>query len=396
VPGSVGVVSLGAAASTSDEGGGALALAGYEYVAPAFNFVARGTWANRDFRTPGDDALRPLQRLVFAGAGLNFGSRGTVGIAWADQQFRGFAGNSTTTLSYAVTLAPRWFLNASVSRTQGSVGQTAVFASLLYSFDGQTFAGADVASTRSGGSTSTALGATLQRSLPIGEGYGYRLRATTDEQYVAGGVYAGPYGRYSAEVARQFGQTAARGNVAGGVGTIGGSAFASRPIVDSFALVQVDGVPGVRVTQNGNFAGSTDDNGRLVITQLSPYMATRVTIDDRDLPIEVTLPARERQVAPYFRSGAIVDFAARRLANALVEVRLPDGTALPAGSLVQREGGKSSYPVGDGGLVFIDDFVGAAPYVAQWSGGRCRFVVDAPQADVMPRYGPVVCAMIAP
>lgn len=398
VPGKAGVVTLGGAGSAGDAGGGALGIAGYEYIAPSYNFVARGSWASARFRVPGDDPGRALQRMMLVGGGYNFGSAGSLGIAWAEQAYRSVPVTSTTTVSYSVSLAPRLFFNASAARSTGATSQTTVVASLMITLDGQTFAGADVTSSRANGATRTTGGATVQRSLPIGEGYGYRVRATTDDQYIAGGVYAGPYGRYSAEVASQDGVTAARGNIAGGVGIIGGTAFASRPIVDSFALVRVDATPGVRVTQNGNFAGRTDERGDLVITQLAPYIATRVTIDDRDLPIDLTIATRERQVAPFFRSGAIVDFNARKLANALVEVRLPGGAPLPTGAIVTREGGSQAYPVGDGGEVFIPDLEYGVPYQARWNGSRCRFAVTAPQAgtEPMPRYGPLGCEALAP
>lgn len=393
VPNSVGIVTLGAAGSTGKAGGGTLGIAGYQYQGPRLNFNVRSTWASAGFRTPGDDQTNPLQRVTFAGFGYNFGVAGTVGVAWADQRYRGLPDSSNGTVSYSTTVAPRTFLNLSVSRTLGGAAQTGAFLSLVYALDDKVSLGADVSTTRAGGSTQTVGGATVQRSLPIGEGYGYRLRATTDQQYFAGGVYAGPYGRYSLDVASQDGVTAARGTIAGGIGTLGGVAFASRPIVDSFALIRVDEVPGVHVYQNGNLAGRTDRAGNVVITQLYPYSANRITINDRDVPIEITLDTRERLIAPYYRSGVVVDFGARRVRNALVEVRLPDGRPLPTGAEVRRRDGGVAYPVGEGGEVFIADFARGVPYVARWNGSRCRFAVEpgAETAEPIPRLGPVPC-----
>ncbi|MFO1325708.1 MAG: fimbria/pilus outer membrane usher protein [Burkholderiales bacterium] len=393
VPNSVGIVTLGAAGSTGKAGGGALGVAGYQYQGPRLNFNVRSTWASPGFRTPGDDSTNPLQRITFAGVGYNFGVAGTIGVAWADQQYRGLPNASNGTVSYATTVAPRTFLNFSVSRSLGGTAQTGAFLSLVYALDDKVSLGADVSTTRSGGSTQTVGGAAVQRSLPIGEGYGYRLRATTDQQYFAGGVYAGPYGRYSVDVASMDGATAARGSVAGGIGVLGGVAFASRPIVDSFALIRVDEVPGVHVYQNGNLAGRTDQAGNVVITQLYPYAANRITINDRDVPISITLDSRERLIAPYYRSGVVVDFGARRVLNALVEVRLPDGSPLPTGAEVRRRDGGVFYPVGEGGEVFISDLAQGTPYDARWNGSRCEFVVEAGAAtnEPIPRLGPISC-----
>lgn len=396
IPNSVGIVTLGAAGSTGKAGGGALGLAGYQYQGPRFNLTVRSTWASSGFRTPGDDPANPLQRITFAGAGYNFGRAGTVGVAWADQRYRGLPDSSNGTVSYSTTVAPRTFLNLSVSRNVGGTAQTGAFLSLVYALDDKVSLGADVSTTRAAGSTETVGGVTAQRSLPIGEGYGYRLRATTDQQYFAGGVYAGPYGRYSLDVASQDGATAARGTIAGGIGVLGGVAFASRPIVDSFALIRVDDVPGVHVYQNGNLAGRTDRSGNVVLTQLYPYAANRITINDRDVPIAITLDARERLIAPYYRSGVVVDFGARRVLNALVEVRLPDGRPLPTGAEVRRRDGDVAYPVGEGGEVFISDLARGAPYEVRWNGDRCRFTVDAgvDASEPIPRLGPVSCVHV--
>jgi outer membrane usher protein len=175
---------------------------------------------------------------------------------------------------------------------------------------------------------------------------------------------------------------------------LGGVVFASRPILDSFGLVRIEGVAGVDVYQNGSLAGQTDGDGALVLTRLNPYMENRIAIDDKRVPIDIALNAREQRVAPAYRSGVIVDFGARRLPNALVEVRLPGGEPLPPGAEVRRLGGGAIYLVGFDGEVFIPDLSFGATYVAQWPGERCEFAVPAAAAPLaaMPRLGPITCA----
>ncbi len=393
VPDRLGVFTLGAAGSNGRAGSGSLLLAGYEYQGRLFNVGARSVWASPSFRMPGDVQTAPLMRLSLASVGYNFGSSGTIGVAWIDQQNRGQAAITTAAATYSTSLSARTSFVVSVARTHGTTAQTSAYATLVYSLDERTSLSGDVTATRTGGTTHTVAGATLQRTLPIGEGYGYRVRAAGDDQYQAGAVYAGPYGRYGVDVARAGGVTAARGEIAGGIGTADGVMFVARPIVDSFGIVRVDGVPGVAIYQNGNFAGRTDDNGVAVLTQLFPYARNRITINDKDVPIDITLNARERQVAPYYRSGVVVDFGARRATNAIVEVRLSDGRALPAGAEVRRDGGTATYPVGSEGEIFVRDLDGGK-FVADWAGGRCRFSVDAAAIprEPLPRVGPVVCA----
>jgi outer membrane usher protein len=391
--GQYGVVTLGAAGSSSSLGGGWLGLAGYEYQGRRWNLGIRSLWASPDFRMPGDDATLPLQRLSFANVGYNFDEWGTLGLAWIDQQYRGQPAATTETITYSANLSSRTSLVVTASNSRGMAAQKTVFATLIVALDDKTSAGADVQTTRSAGATHTIGGATVQRTLGIGEGYGYRVRATTDQQYQAGAIYAGPYGRYGVDVGSSQGTVAARAEIAGGFGTADGAVFAARPIVDSFGVVRVDNARGVAIYQNGNFAGRTDDDGVAVLTQLFPYTRNRITIDDRDVPIEITLNAKEREVAPYYRAGVSIDFGARRVVSVVAEIRLSDGNPLPADAEVRRRGGAATFPVGIDGEIFVADVGSGGEFIAEWTRGRCRFVIDAAGVprEPLPRIGPLVC-----
>ena len=119
---------------------------------------------------------------------------------------------------------------------------------------------------------------------------------------------------------------------------MGGAVFLARPIVDSFAVVRIDDIPGVRVYQNGNYAGKSDASGKVILTQLMPYMDSRITVEDQDVPIDITLKSNEQRVAPYYRSGVIADLAARRVVNATLVVCLPNNNLLPTGAEVHLPG----------------------------------------------------------
>jgi outer membrane usher protein len=393
MPGSFGVFTLGAAGSRSDPGSGYAVLGGYQYQSPVFNFAVRGWWGSDEFQTLGTTTNGQLRRQLFASAGYNFGTHGTIGLAWASQQYQGLPNTGNATATYSTTIARNLFFSFSVSKGIGPGGQDGAFATLMVPLTALDAAFADVSSTRFEGRTTTQGSLTLQRPLPVGEGWGYRVRASSNDQYEAGAGYSGSFGRYALEVGRQGSSTAVRGNIAGGIGAVGGTVFLARPIVDSFAVVRVDEVPGVRVYQNGNFAGKTDASGKVILTQMMPYTDTRITVEDQDIPIDIALRANEQRVAPYYRSGVIADFAARRVVNALLEVRLPNGKPLPTGADVYRAGDDLTYPVGRDGEVFIADLINGSVYVAEWSGGRCSFVVkvDPVPAEPIPNLGTFVC-----
>ena len=394
MPGNYGLFTLGGAGSHGDQGSGYALLGGYQYQSPVFNVAMRGWWGSNGFQTLATTYNGQLQRQIYASAGYNFGAYGTLGLAWASQRYLGSATNGNAAVTYSTTIARNLFFSLSVSKGVGPGAQDGVFATLMVPLTALDTVSAEANSMRLDGKTTTQGSLTLQRPLPLGEGWGYRVRAATNDQYEAGAGYSGAYGKYGLEIGQQGSSTAVRGDIAGGIGTVGGAVFFARPVVDSFAVVRVEEVPGVRVYQNGNYAGKTDASGKVILTQMMPYMDTRITIEDQDLPIGIALKSNEQRIAPYYRAGAIADFSVRRAVNASLEVRLPNGKALPTGAEVRLAGRDLAYPVGSGGEVFISDLVYGARYVAEWAGGRCSFTVNVEPRPIepMPDLGTFVCA----
>nr|MBA2548576.1 fimbrial biogenesis outer membrane usher protein [Burkholderiaceae bacterium] len=393
--GLLGIVTAGAALSDGRDGRGQLWIGGYEYQGRRFNFGARSVWASPQFRLVGDLSSLVMQRQSQASAGLNLGQAGSIGVAWAAQRYRGLAGVDTVALSYSVTLAQGTFLTVSTSRSFGVFGQTSAFATLTMALDGRTSVTGE-ASTTSGAGTGTRssyAGAAVQRALPSDEGIGYRLRATTRQQFDASLGYTWRYGVYTLEASSFEGETAARATASGGFGAIAGHTFASRPITDSFGLVSVGEIEGIRVFHEGNLLGRTDRYGQVLLPRLTPYSANRITIDERDIPIDVAIKSREMRIIPQFRSGAIAEYDARRRTSAILEVKLADGSHLPAGSDVQIVGTTQRYFVGHDGEVFVPDLPGNSSFTAELASGRCGFDVAfaASKTDAMPKLGPFIC-----
>ncbi|MDN3919700.1 fimbria/pilus outer membrane usher protein [Roseateles violae] len=394
-PANLGVISAGLAASHGDAGSGQLAVAGYEYQRARFNIVLRGLWASPEFRLAGDEtSLRRLARSTMAALGYNFGAAGSLGLAWAGQASHGEPAVQSATLSYSFNPVKWASLILSASRSWGaSVPGSSFFASLVLPLGEATTASVDASSSRSGSHDTGHAALSLQKAIPSGEGWGYRLRAGSDQRYEIGGTRSGRYGIYSADIASGGGSSAVRFSAEGGIGYVDATFFAARPIVDSFALVRVGQFENVRVYHEGNYAGRTDAEGKLILPRLYPYQPNRISIDEKDLPIDITLAASEQRAAPYFRSAALVDFDARRRLNALLRVLLPDGTPLPAGAELQYDGSALSHPVADDGEVFIPDLPLQARFVARWGERRCSFQLRLEQAPAerLPVLGPFLC-----
>lgn len=389
-----GTVTLGGAASEGRAGSGWLGVAGYEYLGRRFNFAARSFWASKNFRAIGDNGLPVVQRQSFVSAGTNFGAAGSIGLAWASQHYRVLPSIDTVALTYTVTVVPNTFVTMSVSRSYSTIDQTSAFATVNFALGGRTSAGVEASSTRGGNDYSSSyVGWSVQQTLPTDQGLGYRLRATTQEQVDAGVAYTWPYGTYTLEASSYQGENAARASASGGLGVIGGYAFASRPVTESFGLVQVGDVEGVRVFHDGNPIGRTDSDGRIIISRMTPYVANRITIDERDLPIDVAIRHREQHAVPQFRSGAFVNYDARRRISVTVEVQGPDGRHLPAGTEVVMAGSTQRFLVGDNGEFFVPELPVPTRFAVEGRPGRCSFEVrlDAPPTEALAKLGPYQC-----
>src|SRR5439155_2932993 len=195
--------------------------------------------------------------------------------------------------------------------SNGNAEQTTAFASVSYYFGANTTANLFHEQTDGTGST----GVELQKAMPLGTGFGYRLQGRQgDGTEGVGGMlqYQGPWGRYEIAHDRLDGRDTTTLNVAGGVVAIGGSIHATRPVDESYGLIRVPGVSGVRGYLSNQEVGRTDRRGDLLVPNLLPYYGNRLAIADGDVPFDYTVGATERVIAPPHRGGAVVAFPVAR------------------------------------------------------------------------------------
>jgi outer membrane usher protein len=188
--------------------------------------------------------------------------------------------------------------------------------------------------------------------------------------------------------------------VQGGIGSVGGTVFLSRPIHDSFALVRLPDLPGVRVNANNLDAGVTNTRGELLLPALRPYERNTVGIEPLDLGIATEIDSLSIDVVPYARSGLVVQFPVRRVQAATLRLVLPDGSFVPAGAVVQmdkelRDGKPRSFPVGSDGEVYLSNLTGRHQLSVRWAARSCLAeVAYLPGIDPLPDLGTVRCTLV--
>lgn len=242
--------------------------------------------------------------------------------------------------------------------------------------------------------------AEIQRPMPVGTGWGYRLQSATGPDDTSGHAsvqYQNDFGRYEVGIDPEHPGQATL-SAAGAVVYQSGKIAPTRPVALSFALIRVPGVEGVRVYLSNQLVGRTDDRGDLLVPNLLPYYGNRIRIDDRDVPMTHDIQVIEKTIAPPPRGGALVIFPARevRAAVGTVVVATAAGEIIPAyGELrMKTPDAINASPIGGAGEFYFEN-VTPGTYEAEvvYDGGSCTFSLQVPKAsaDVI-GIGRVVCA----
>ena len=388
----IGAIGLAGAASAGHATGGSGA-ATYSYITPRYSFGGDLTATSRRYATlglaPGQDRAL-LQADAFVGL-----ERGRLSIF---PTFR-YASFRDTGRSWSANLANNWRfsqrmdLQLNLSRSyQAKLGPTTdVFVALDFFF-GSSTVGTIAYDHVSGQAGRSGLATVqLQKSLPLGTGYGYRVQGQMGQQgqQSADFQYAGAHGLYEIDYSRLMGRNATNLTISGGLVGIGGHVFASRPVQDSYALIRVPEVGDVTGYYSNQNMGKTDRNGNLFVPDLLSYYGNDLSIDDHDIPVDYAVEATRRIVATSYRGGAVVTFPVHRLRAFIgkLEIISSGGKLIPSyGELAVSAKGQGmptvqqfSSPIGRDGAFYLESIAaGVWPGVITYQGGQCRLRLAIP------------------
>jgi outer membrane usher protein len=151
-----------------------------------------------------------------------------------------------------------------------------------------------------------------------------------------------------------------------------GHGYWTRPVQNSFAVVDTGNAPGVRVYRENQLVGTTDTHGRLLVPDLLPFSVNRLSIDDSDLPVATGLAAVAEQIAPPANAGVPVHFKVDARSSVRVRLVDSDGSVVLVGTALWLDGHSLPLPVGYDGLVYADIPDGTHLLEARWADGQCR------------------------
>jgi outer membrane usher protein len=279
---------------------------------------------------------------------------------------------------------------ATISLTQ-DFGRISVFASAYRDFELQNSLGlfmglsmslgadmdASVGVSRSGGRNSGYIEASQQGSHDAGD-FGWTARLSSGDQTEADGTvrYGTSFGRFEANAASAGPNQSANILMQGAISVVGGQVHTTRDIDDSFAIVDV-GAPGVTILHENRVAGVTDASGKLLVTNLVPFVANRIALDPTGLPVDAEIGTTSAVVAPYRNVGASVTFGVKIGAAALLALSDLSGKVIALGSEVVIQGNDESSIVGYDGEVYVQDLKEHnIALVTTPDGEKCRVAFD--------------------
>jgi len=390
--GVLGVLTATAAVGGEGSDPGWLGGFGFERSARRLSVFLRTQYASESFAQLGStSSFYRFRQNSFGGVGLNLARYGNLQFAYALRSFWTQPQVESYGLSYSVSLGDYGFLNLSANHLRAEENSTdALLYWTLPVGDRRTAStGLRYQPGREQGEELEAV-ATLQKSTPAGTGGGYlaSISSTADAEF--GASYRTPVGQVEAAYARRNDEDGWRGSWMGGVAVTGAGVMPARWLDRSFAIVDVADFEGMTVYADNQPIGRTDSKGRVLLDNLRAYEANPISIDPLELPLEARIQKTSIDVTPGYRSGTVLRFPVDRRSSAILRLRLPDGSAVPAGASVTLAGG--SWPVALDGLLYVEGIERQASGVASWRNGNCRFQIELPEnAGPAPDLGAVRC-----
>jgi outer membrane usher protein len=401
----LGLLAGDIATSHSEAGAGVLAYAQFQHSARYFGYSGTVQVTSSTFRQlgllPGE---RPSRIIAQGQISRAIGNHGSMAIGYLHKEDRlplvgppppdFLSSFDAITPSANVRIGRTAVLSASVNYSPSfSAGNSATLALVIPL--GARRSVTSMGTIQDSGSISTT---EYSQQLPIGTGYGYRVRATSDTTNdttarIDGDFsYQDDHGTYDFQADEAQGQTSWRFTERSSLIWMQKQLAISRWLTDSFALVEADGAQNIKVYANNQYVATTNGHGLAVIPNLVSYDRNTVRLDDSGAPLELEMDLAEKTVAPMTRSGVLLKFKAAKVEGALIQLKTPDGSDVPQEAEVRVNDGPTTYFVALRGEVFVTDISFPARLEATWGDHTCTATVAGESTnEPLPRIGPIIC-----
>jgi outer membrane usher protein len=418
--GDVAVASLAAAGSTGSGHGAAQLAAGIQHIDQRFTLGASGILAKNNFNDIASVNGDPIARLQLnANAGVSLGSFGSLGVAYngiervarpppvsviappglilaqaptqpGTLSFQPAQRSQILSATYSTQLGNVSFF-ATAFRDFASNGSTGVFVGLTIPLGSRSSLST---SAESVSGIKTGQIQAVQSANTIGD-WGYNVLGAVNHpnHEFAEVSYKSPWALVFAGVDQLGGHTTLQTEARGALSFVDSGLFASNRIDDSFAVVDTNGIEGIRVRQENRDVARTDADGQLLVPDLRSFEINHLSIDPLDVPVDTTVPFAARVVRPQDRSGVIVRFPLKTSHGALLRLTDDAGKPIPVGSIATLQSSGVAVPIGYDGEAYVVDLQAHNKVnVEKPDGRRCAAIFDYRYTvGEIPTVGPLPC-----
>jgi outer membrane usher protein FimD/PapC len=317
--GLVGLSLAGSAGESANTGGAGIFTYVYQGLHIGANLSLEGF--TRDYANIATNQMsNRLKSQANAGVSYSDSVLGALSVGYTTARMYVGQDADVANAAYTRNLTRQTTITATYRRVREEGYDNQFFISLNYTPKPDLFVSSGYQATK--GSENALL--EVQKNPPVGEGFSYQaiLQKTDTAGQTTYTVdptlqYNGRYGIYLGEVTG----TSTAGKLteqyhlstSGALVFIGNVFGATRPVYDSFGLVKVGDLEGVKVLLNSQEIGETDSSGKLFIPNLGSFYKNQVSISDKEIPIDYYLSNVVKQVSPPLRSGSCIPFVAKKL-----------------------------------------------------------------------------------
>jgi outer membrane usher protein len=371
-----GVLTLmGGESHDHDRGWGTTVGGGYQLQTRHVNYQLSLSHNSQQYRTLANQQINDPVHLE-SGSGISMGtpSFGTVSLNGSFSETYTGRLQRSVGVSYSRSLAKTIQFTASLNSSYGTTSMITVFSGLTFLPASNVIASAMLQA----GSDSHKETVTLQKNLPIGEGFGYRATVEREQSQSQAVVRTNPlvqangrYGSYSAELQGQREENSGQMNgsyhisAAGALVYAGGHLGLSRPVSSSFAVVQIEGLADVGVLLDNQEVARTNANGMAYIPTLRSYQENRITFDDRQMAADYLIKRYKSVVTPGLYGGECIYFPVARVQAYGGRLLTESGTPLEYAQVtlhgMQRD---FSFTTLSSGEFYFENLVDSAPETA--------------------------------
>ena len=262
----IGTATVGLAYSHSDAGSGFQGLLGLERRSGNHSFAVRTQLASEDFRQVGVDTAQIIRRLDTLFWGYRVEGLGSFSLSYLSQQTNNHQAAEIYSASFSTPRHPWGTFVVSAMQSRGETTQNSLY--FLWVLPLERDVSASVMHLRGPDQQQTIFQA--NKTLPPGEGLGYRLQAAANASQQAAVFAQNRYGQARLEAASLNEQHSVRAGISGAIAHLDGQWFLSPRIGSSYGLIRMPGMNNVRVYVDNQLATRTTRDGYAFLPKLYP------------------------------------------------------------------------------------------------------------------------------